>query len=72
MRYEIKTMKLVIFLTRTASSPKLDLPYDSCPSFDPSQLNEFECSVQFVSVSEHRILLIVFSMSAFFDKAEVI
>ena len=32
---------------RTASSPKLDLPYDSFPPSDLSQLNEYDCSVQF-------------------------
>ena len=64
---------------RTACSPKLDLPCDSFPQFDLSQLNEYECSAQilqctnfkFFSVSENRILFII-AMSAFFDKAEVI
>ena len=66
---------LVFLSTRTASSPKLDLPYDSFPPFDLSQLNEYECTAKcffFFSVSENRIVFIVFSMSAFFDKAEVI
>ena len=56
----------------TYSSLNLDLPYDSFPPFDLSQLNEDKCSAQFFSVSEKRILLIVFSMSAFLDKAGVI
>ena len=70
-------MKLVIddefgLLFDTHSSPNLDLPNDSFPPFDLSQLNEDECSAQFFSVSENRILFIVFSMSASFGKAEVI
>ena len=56
----------------TYSSPNLDLRYDSFPPFDLSQLNEDKCSEQFFSVSENRILFIVFSMSAFFDTVEVI
>ena len=44
---EYKTTNSVFFSTRTASSPKLDLPCDSFPPFDPSQLNEYECSVNF-------------------------
>ena len=56
----------------TYSSPKLGSPFDSFPPFDLSQLNEDEGSAQIFSVSENRILFIVFSMSAFFDKAEVI
>ena len=70
-------MKLVAddefgLLFDTHSSPNLDLPYDFFPPFNLSQLNEDECSAQFFSVSENRILFIVFSMSASFGKAEVI
>ena len=56
----------------TYSSPNLGSPYDSFPPFDLSQLNEDECSAKFFSVPENRTLFIVFSMSAFFDKAEMI
>jgi len=33
---------------------RLDLPHDFFPPFDKSQLNEYECSVQFFSVSQNR------------------
>ena len=56
----------------TYSSPNLGSPNGSFPPFDLSQFNEDECSAQFFSAPENRILCIVFSMSAFFDKAEVI
>ena len=56
----------------TYSSPNLGLPYGSFPPFDLNQLNEDECSAQFFSVPENRILFIVYLMSACFDKAEVI
>ena len=43
------------------------------PPFDLNQLNEDECSAQLLSVPENRVLLFFFfSISAFFDKAEVI
>ena len=55
----------------TNSLPKLALTYDSFPPL----VNEDECSAQYFSVSENRILFCCcyfFSISAFFDKAEVI
>ena len=53
----------------TYSLSKLALPYDSFPPL----VNEDECSAQYFSVSENRILFCCcFSISAFFDKAEVI
>ena len=61
-------------LSDTCSSLNLDLQNDSFPRFDMSQLNGDEYSVIFFKVSENRILLVAFffSMSASFDKAEVI
>ena len=70
--YEINNRRRSWSLFDTCSSPSLDLPYDSFPPFDLSLLNEKECSVQFSSVSDNRILFIIFSMSAFFDEAGVV
>ena len=61
---EYKTTNLVFFSTRTASSPKLDLPCDSFPPFDPSQLNEYECSVKFFfSFREQNTVFCFFDVS---------